>query len=41
MKLSDKIIDKSIRVSFSRDTTNDDIDELINAVKLTVEKYPL
>jgi cysteine desulfurase len=41
MKLSDKIIDKSIRVSFSRDTTKDDIDELINAVKLTVEKYPL
>lgn len=40
MKLSDKIIEKSIRVSFSRDTTKADIDELIHAIKETAEKYP-
>lgn len=41
MKLNDKIIDKSIRVSFSKNTTKQDIDELIAAVKETVQKYPL
>lgn len=41
MKLNDKIIDKSIRISFSRDTSKDDIDELIKALKETIEKYPL
>jgi cysteine desulfurase len=40
MKLNDKIIEKSIRVSFSRDTTKQDIDELVNAIKQTIEKYP-
>lgn len=40
MKLSDKVIEKSIRVSFSRDTTKADIDELVNAIRETVEKYP-
>jgi cysteine sulfinate desulfinase/cysteine desulfurase-like protein len=41
MKLNDKIIEKSIRVSFSRDTTKQDIDELVKALKQTVEKYPI
>ncbi len=41
MKLSDKIIEKSIRISFSRDTTKDDIDELVSALRETVQKYPL
>ena len=40
MKLSDKIIDKSIRISFSRNTTKEDIDSLIIALKETVRDYP-
>ena len=40
MKISDKIIDKSIRVSFSRNTTKEDIDSLVNALKETVSEYP-
>lgn len=40
MKLSDNIIEKSIRVSFSRDTAKEDIDQLILAVEETVKKYP-
>ena len=39
MKLSDKIIDKSIRVSFSRNTTKEDIDSLIYALSETIEEY--
>ncbi len=39
MKLSDKIIDKSIRVSFSRNTTKEDIDALINALSETIRDY--
>lgn len=41
MKLNDKIIDKSIRISFSRTTTKEDIDELVNALDETIKKYPL
>ena len=41
MKLSDKIIDKSIRISFSRNTTKEDIDSLIFALKETVRDYPV
>lgn len=41
MKLDDKIIEKSIRVSFSRTTTKGDIDELVNAIKETVVQYPM
>ena len=41
MKLGDKVIDKSIRVSFSRNTTKEDIDSLINALSETVRDYPL
>lgn len=40
MKLSDRIIEKSIRVSFSRYTSKSDIDELVNAIRETAEKYP-
>lgn len=41
MKLDDKIIEKSIRVSFSRTTTKSDIDELVNAIRETVAQYPM
>lgn len=41
MKLDDKIIEKSIRVSFSRTTTKGDIDEFVNAIKETVVQYPM
>lgn len=41
MKLNDKIIEKSIRISFSRDTKKQDIDELVSALRETVQKYPL
>lgn len=41
MKLSDKIIEKSIRVSFSRTSTKEDIDSLVSAIRETVQKYPL
>lgn len=41
MKLGDKVIEKSIRISFSRMNTKADVDELVAAVKETVEKYPL
>ena len=40
MKINDKIIDKSIRVSFSRKTTKEDIDALINALSETISDYP-
>ena len=41
MKLNDKIIERSIRVSFSRNTTKEDIDSLINALAETVRDYPI
>ena len=41
MHLSDKIIEKSIRISFSRTSTKEDVDELVRAIKETVEKYPI
>ena len=41
MKLSDKIIEKSIRVSFCRFTTKQDIDALVDALKETVKNYPI
>ena len=41
MKLSDKIIDKSIRISFSRNTTKEDIDALIKALSETIRDYPI
>ena len=41
MRLNDSVIDKSIRVSFSRDNTRDDVDAFVKAVAETVEKYPM
>lgn len=41
MGLPDHIIEKSIRISFSRDTTMGDIDTLANAIEETVKKYPI
>lgn len=40
MNLSDRVIEKSIRISFSRYTTKDDIDELAAALEQTVKNYP-
>lgn len=40
MKLSDEIIDKSIRISFSRESTRQDVDALISALEELLEKYP-
>lgn len=41
MNLPDDRIEKSIRISFSRDTTKEDIDTLAAAIEETVKKYPL
>ena len=41
MKLGDKVIEKSIRISFSRMNTKADVDELTSAIRETVEKYPI
>lgn len=40
MHLNDKVIEKSIRVSFSVNSNKDDVDALVNALKETVEQYP-
>ncbi len=40
MKLNDEIIDKSIRISFSRDNTKDDIDKLCVALSEIIKKHP-
>ncbi len=40
MKLPDRVIEKSIRISFSRYTTKCDVDELVSAVRQTVKDYP-
>ena len=40
MKLNEKIIDKSIRVSFSRDNTKEDVDQFVNAIKETIKTHP-
>ena len=41
MKLSDKVIEKSIRISFCRFTTKEEIDALVVALKETVINYPI
>lgn len=41
MGLSDEKLDKSIRISFSRYNTKDDIDKLVSALKELIEKHPL
>lgn len=40
MKLSPEIIDKSIRISFSRYSTKEDIDTLCNAIDSLIKKHP-
>lgn len=40
MKLSSEIIDKSIRISFSRYNTKEDINRLIDALKDIINKHP-
>lgn len=40
MRLSNEIIDKSIRISFSRYNTREDIDTLIDALKDIINKHP-
>ena len=40
MKLSDEIIDKSIRISFSRYSTKADVDELCAALTDLIKKHP-
>jgi cysteine desulfurase len=40
MELSDEIIDKSIRISFSRYNTKEDIDRLIFALKDLIKNHP-
>lgn len=41
MRLPDKKIEHSIRISFSRFTTESEIDALAEAIKETAEKYPM
>lgn len=41
MKLPDDVIERSIRVSFSRHSTKKDVDQLTQALAQTVKKYPL
>ena len=40
MGLSDEIVDKSIRISFSRNNEKQDIDLLVSALKELIEKHP-
>ncbi len=40
MRLGDKIIEHSVRVSFSRNSTEKDVDALVNALGETIKKYP-
>lgn len=41
MHLNDNIIEKSVRISFSRNTTKEEIDMLISAIRETVSDYPV
>lgn len=41
MKLGDRVIERSIRVSFSRTSTKEDVDALVEALKETINKYPV
>ncbi|MBQ9227353.1 MAG: cysteine desulfurase [Eubacterium sp.] len=41
MRLPDRVIEHSVRISFSRFTTTAEIDALVAALRETVEKYPL
>ena len=39
MKLPDKVIERSVRVSLSRHTTSEEIDAFVTAIKETIEQY--
>lgn len=41
MRLNDKVIEKSIRISFCRFTTKEEIDNLVEALKETTKNYPI
>ena len=41
MRLDDRTIEHSLRISFSRFTTKEEIDALAHALKETVKKYPI
>lgn len=41
MKLGDKVIEKSIRISFCRFNSKQDIDVLVDAIKQTTQNYPI
>ncbi|MBO5494745.1 MAG: cysteine desulfurase [Eubacterium sp.] len=41
MKLSDEILDKSIRISFSRYSTEKDADILVDALRDLIQKHPI
>ena len=41
MKLPDKVIERSVRVSFSRHTTQEEAEAFVSAIKETTEKYSL
>ncbi len=41
MGLSNEVLDKSIRISFSRYNTKEEVDLLVNALKELIEKHPL
>ncbi len=40
MGLSDEMLDKSIRISFSRNNTKKDVDVLVSSLKALIEKHP-
>ncbi len=40
MKLGDSVIEHSIRISFSRNSTKEEVDALVKALGETIEKYP-
>lgn len=41
MKLPDNVIEKSIRISFSRNSCKEDVDQLVKAIAETVKNYPI
>ena len=41
MGLSNEALDKSIRISFSRYNTKEEVDLFVNALKELIEKHPL
>ncbi|MDD6356108.1 MAG: cysteine desulfurase family protein [Oscillospiraceae bacterium] len=41
MKLPDNVTERSVRISFSRHNTKEDVDALVNALKETTRDYPI